>query len=179
MYLLADRGRVSDMTIMSLFDRAGLLALVRIARDRQCVDQRIPIESPRAAAPGRCSSTARPSARNIGPAAYIGRYECNDRWTSFNLTITETVRGTTAAEAILPLRYIRVRRGSPRANEPTKMQGRVDPASASLTLRTNDEVQLGGERAPNRNSRCRVRLTPPTDISLARSITPGAPSLCS
>ena len=75
--------------------------------------------------------------------SYIGRYECNDRWTSFNLTITETVRGTTAAEAILPLRYIRVRRGSPRANEPTKMQGRVDPASASLTLRTDDEVQLG------------------------------------
>ena len=139
---LANRGRVSDMRIMSLFDRAGLLALVGLL------------------AIGSVSIAGAQSSRRVRPrpddvpqrpaplpgtlaGSYIGRYECNDRWTSFNLTITETVRGTTAAEAILPLRYIRVRRGSPRANEPTKMQGRVDPASASLTLRTDDEVQLG------------------------------------
>ena len=75
--------------------------------------------------------------------SYVGQYECGDRWVSFNLTITESARGAIAAEAVLPQRYIRLKRGMPRANEPTKMQGRVDPASASLTLRTDDEVQLG------------------------------------
>jgi hypothetical protein len=130
------------MRIMSLFDRAGLLVLVGLLAIGSV--SIAGAQSSRRVRP-RPDDVPQPPAPLPGTLAgsYIGRYECNDRWTSFNLTIAETVRGTTAAEAILPLRYIRVRRGSPRANEPTKMQGRVDPASASLTLRTDDEVQLG------------------------------------
>ena len=137
----ANRGRVSEVRIMTLFDRAGLVMLVGLlaiggvsiagAQSKRTVRPRPDdVPQPPASLPGTLAGS------------YVGQYECNDRWASFNLTIAEPVRGTTAAEAVIPQRYVRVRRGT-RANEPTKMQGRVDPASAALTLRTDDEVQLG------------------------------------